>query len=67
MKKRNVLKQNDLTDAAFGPTVTAGVYNANDQIKAELIDFHRGIAYKKFAMTNRYFQKDEKGVGNFFR
>ncbi|WP_081264478.1 RHS repeat-associated core domain-containing protein [Pseudomonas fluorescens] len=66
-KKRNVLKQNDLTDAAFGPTVTAGVYNANDQIKAELIDFHRGIAYKKFAMTNRYFQKDEKGVGNFFQ
>ena len=66
VKKRNVLKQNDLTDAAFGPTVTAGVYNENSQIKAELVDYPRGIAYKNFAITNRYFQKDEKGVGNFF-
>ncbi|WP_332761943.1 RHS repeat-associated core domain-containing protein [Pseudomonas koreensis] len=65
-KKRNVLKQNDLTDAAFGPTVTAGVYNSNDQIKSELVDADRGIGYKEFAMTNRYFQKDEKGTGNFF-
>ncbi|MCS3836244.1 insecticidal toxin complex protein TccC [Pseudomonas sp. JAI111] len=65
-KKRNVLKQNDLTDAAFGPTVTAGVYNSDEQIKAELVDAERGVAYKEFAMTNRYFQKDEKGVGNFF-
>lgn len=65
-KKRNVLKQNDLTDAAFGPTVTAGVYNSNDQIRSELVDADRGIGYKEFAMTNRYFQKDEKGTGNFF-
>lgn len=65
-KKRNVLKQNDLTDAAFGPTVTAGAYNSNEQIKSELIDADRGIGYKEFAMTNRYFQKDEKGTGNFF-
>jgi insecticidal toxin complex protein TccC len=67
VKKRNVLKQNDLTDAAFGPTVTAGVYNTDEQIKVELTDFARGIAYKEFAMTNRYFQKDEKGTGNFFQ
>ncbi|WP_460147202.1 hypothetical protein [Pseudomonas sp. S2_A02] len=66
-KKRNVLKQNDLTDAAFGPTVTAGIYNTDEQIKSELADPARGIAYKKFAMTNRYFQKDEKGTGNFFQ
>ncbi|WP_223569431.1 RHS repeat-associated core domain-containing protein [Pseudomonas sp. BF-R-26] len=66
-KKRNVLKQNDLTDAAFGPTVTAGIYNTDEQIKTELVDAVRGIAYKEFAMTNRYFQKDEKGTGNFFQ
>ncbi|WP_415759696.1 RHS repeat-associated core domain-containing protein [Pseudomonas sp. LT1P18] len=66
LKKRNVLKQNDLTDAAFGPTVTAGIYNTGEQIEAELVDAARGVAYKEFAMTNRYFQKDEKGTGNFF-
>ncbi|MHC8298703.1 RHS repeat-associated core domain-containing protein [Pseudomonas sp. ZS1P83] len=66
-KKRNVLKQNDLTDAAFGSIVTAGIYNTDEQIKAELADSARGIAYKEFAMTNRYFQKDEKGTGNFFQ
>ncbi|WJK11568.1 RHS repeat-associated core domain-containing protein [Pseudomonas fluorescens] len=65
-KKRNVLKQNDLTDAAFGPTVTAGIYRTNEQIKSELVDVDRGIGYKEFAMTNRYFQRDEKGTGNFF-
>lgn len=65
-EKRNVLKQNDLTDAAFGPTVTAGIYRTNEQIKSELVDVDRGIGYKEFAMTNRYFQKDEKGTGNFF-
>lgn len=55
--KDNILTQNPLTDAVFGVTVTPGKYRSDEEIKAQLYDYQRGIGFKKFTTNYSSLKK----------